>query len=111
MNFSTDNNRRHDAITAAGADPHRLRADELEPLVYAVGGTPDDPALAAPSAAALLRVLFAVNQKRDREPAIAFATATLDAPSLGLASTLRALLVLLYAEEFAEAEARLRKIV
>jgi hypothetical protein len=77
--------------------------------VYAVGGTPDDPALAAPSAAALLRVLFAVNQKRDREPAITFATSTLDAPTLGIASTLRALLVLLYAEEFAEAECRLRQ--
>ncbi|WP_405058698.1 LuxR C-terminal-related transcriptional regulator [Kribbella sp. NBC_01505] len=111
MDHLTDSNRRHDAIAAAGADPQRLRADELEPLVYAVGGTMDDPALAAPSSAPLLRVLFAVNQKRDREPAVAAAVAALDGPAPGLATTLRALLVLLYAEEFAEAERRLRALL
>ncbi|MFF1819483.1 LuxR C-terminal-related transcriptional regulator [Kribbella sp. NPDC058245] len=111
MNYLTDSNRRRDAIVAAGADPQRLRADELEPLVYAVGGATDDPALAAPSAAALLRHLFAVNQKRDREPAVAAALMTLDSPPTSPASMLRALLVLLYAEEFAQAESRLRTML
>jgi tetratricopeptide (TPR) repeat protein len=111
MNFLADSNRRRDAIVAAGADPQRLRADELEPLVYAVGGATDDPALAAPSAAALLRHLFAVNQKRDREPAVAAALMTLDSPPTNPASILRALLVLLYAEEFAQAESHLRRML
>ncbi|MFI5732903.1 LuxR C-terminal-related transcriptional regulator [Kribbella sp. NPDC051587] len=111
MNFLADSNRRRDAIVAAGADPQRLRADELEPLVYAVGGATDDPALAAPSAATLLRHLFAVNQKRDREPAVAAALMTLDSPPTSPASMLRALLVLLYAEEFAQAESRLLRML